>query len=442
MPKAKLQDLIDAHDQPFVVIDAQYRIVAANRRYQLRYGVDALDIVNRRCHEVSHHCDQPCHEVGEACPHLALFRDGVEVEVLHTHYHGDGQTERTRIRGYAIRGENGEVYLGEILYPLEVDVDLGCEAMRMVGHSPAFLACIDNLARVADCDASVLLNGESGVGKELAARFVHDRSARANGPFIAVNCAAMPESMFETELFGHEKGAFTGSAGLKKGLFEMAHDGTLFLDEVAEIPLTLQAKLLRVLETGEYRRIGGTQTLRADVRLVSASNRDLAGLVDQATFRQDLYYRLAGIEIVLPPLRARSEDIPALAEVLLARMAKAGAIPCRLDRGAAQALKRHDFPGNVRELRNILQRASLRARNGVIHAGDLELATPRPRTVSGPAPEATLPEGAGATRMDDIEKQLIQELLARHNGHRKTVAAILGVTERTLYRKLSKHGLT
>lgn len=439
MPHVKLQDLIEAHDQPFVVIDERYRIVAANQRYCLAYGLRLEDIVQRRCHEVSHHSQRPCHENGEDCPHQALFQAGRSTVVLHTHYRADGEAERTRIRGHAIRGQDGRLYLGEILYPLEVEAELGCEDMRMVGHSPAFLACVDNLARVADCEAPVLLHGESGVGKELAARFVHDRSPRKSGPFIAINCAAVPESMFETELFGHEKGAFTGSAGRKQGLFELADQGTLFLDEVAEIPAGLQAKLLRVLESGEFRRVGGTAVLKADVRLVSATNRDLLHLVDRGRFRQDLYYRLAGIEITLPPLRERREDIPALAEALLERMARHGRA-FRLDRDAAQRLKRHDFPGNVRELRNLLQRAALQSRDGIIRESDLSL-----ETVSTMPPPAAPPLGPAcppAKRLEDVEREYIRQLLAQHGGHRRTVAALMGVTERTLYRKLQKHRLT
>ena len=301
MPKVDLQEILEAHEQPFVVIDAQYRIVAANRRYCESYGVAQESILNRRCHEISHHSSRPCHENGEQCPHQALFGSGQSTVVLHTHYHADNAPERTRIRGHAIRDLDGRLYLGEILYPLESSSELECKDMRMVGHSPAFLACVDNLARVAESEASVLLYGESGVGKELAARFVHDRSPRSSGPFIAINCAAVPENMFENELFGHERGAFTGSTGQKKGLYELADGGTLFLDEISEIPLGLQAKLLRVLETGEFRRVGGTRTLKADVRLVSATNRNLLEWVDRQLFRLDLYYRLAGIDVALPP---------------------------------------------------------------------------------------------------------------------------------------------
>ncbi len=439
MPGVKLQEIIEAHDQPFVVIDEQYRIVAANRRYCDSYGASLETILNRRCHEISHHSPRPCHENGEQCPHQALFKGGQSTVVaLHTHYHADNAPERTRIRGHAIRGLDGRLYLGEILHPLEASSELDCKDMRMVGHSPAFLACVDNLARVAESEASILLFGESGVGKELAARFVHDRSPRSSGPFIAINCAAVPENMFESELFGHERGAFTGSTGQKKGLYELADGGTLFLDEISEIPLALQAKLLRVLETGEFRRVGGTKTLKADVRLVSATNRNLLDWVDQKLFRLDLYYRLAGIDVVLPPLRERRDDIGALAEALLSRLSGGARMRCRLDKEALNALKHYDFPGNVRELRNLLQRAMVRCSDGVIRAEDLNLEIP-PAATTAARKEALAGRPDGS--LSDLEKDYIRVLLGKHGGHRRTVADLLGITERTLYRKLKQHGL-
>src|SRR5574340_1606392 len=432
MPQFELQELIDTNDQPFVVIDREYRIVAANRRYAETYGVTTDAMVGQYCYAVSHHAARPCHENGEQCPHRALFGNGEAVEVLHTHYHVDDQPERTRIRGHALRGANGALYLGEQLYPLEVDASLDCDTMQMVGQSPAFLACVDNLARVADSEASILLYGESGVGKELAARFIHARSPRAGGPYIVINCAAVPESLFESELFGHERGAFSGSSGLKKGLFELADNGTLFLDEVGEIPLAMQAKLLRVLETGEFRRVGGTRTLTADVRVISATNRRLLDEVDAKLYRLDRNYRLAGIDVTLPPLRERAADLPELANFLLKRLT-GGQSPCRLAPDAVSALQAYDFPGNVRELRNLLQHAVLSCRDGTIRASDLRL----PLRVAQAPPDDT----GSSTSLRDMERAHLQSLLDAHHGHRARVAAALGITERTLYRKLKQYGL-
>ena len=433
-----IQNLIDTHEQPFVIIDRHYRIVAANRRYCDAYGISSEAIVGQTCHAVSHHSDRPCHENGEQCPHLALFKQGEAVEVLHTHYHADSQPERTRIRGHRLLGKDGETYLGEQMFPLEAEAGSVCDAMQMIGRSPAFLSCVDNLARVAESEASVLLFGESGVGKELAARFIHARSSHKNGSFIVINCAAVPENLFESELFGYERGAFSGSSGLKKGLFELADEGTLFLDEVGEIPLNLQAKLLRVLETGEYRRVGGTQTLSANVRLVSATNRRLLDEVDAKRFRLDLYYRVAGIDVTLPPLRERAEDLPDLAVYILKRLiGNQGS--CRLAPEAVAMLQAYDFPGNVRELRNLLQKAVLNCRGGVISAPDLQL--PVAALTASLATGAAPMQAASAQSLPALERAHIQGLLDAHQGHRARVAAALGITERTLYRKLKQYGL-
>jgi transcriptional regulator with PAS, ATPase and Fis domain len=435
----KIQSLIDTHEQAFVIIDRDYRIVSANRRYCDAYGIAPEAIAGKFCYTVSHHSARPCHENGEHCPHQALFTQGEAVEVLHTHFHADEQPERTRIRGHRLYGANGELYLGEQMFPLEAEAGSMCDALQMVGRSPAFLTCVDNLARVAESEASILLFGESGVGKELAARFIHARSSHNNGSFIVINCAAVPESLFESELFGHERGAFSGSSGQKKGLFELADGGTLFLDEVGEIPLNLQAKLLRVLETGEFRRVGGTLTLTANVRVVSATNRRLLDEVDAKRFRLDLYYRVAGIDVTLPPLRERAEDMPELAAYLLKRLI-GGQGSCRLDADAIAALRVYDFPGNVRELRNLLQKAVLKCRDGVITAADLHLpvaAAPSAQTASAVALQAASPQSLSA-----LERAHIQGLLDTHQGHRARVATALGITERTLYRKLSRYGLS
>ena len=328
--------------------------------------------------------------------------------------------------------------------------DMDCDDMRMIGRSPAFLNCVDNLTSAAESEAPILLFGESGVGKELAAQYIHKRSSRNTGQFVALDCAAISESLFESELFGHERGAFTGCVGRKLGLFELAHGGTLFLDELGEIPVSMQAKLLRVLESGEFRRVGGRETLKADVRLVSATNRDLLEMVDQGRFRLDLYYRISGIDIRLPPLRERLPDIPALAQAILARISQSSKVRYRLTDKAIAKLSAYDYPGNVRELRNILQKAAALS-NGVIGEEHILLASPRPSTphfvnkAHNPLPEPNKPLAAvvasGAPSMTEVEVRYISELLEKHHGHRRTVAGILGISERTLYRKLKHYQL-
>lgn len=444
-----LQSLINIQDNPFVLIDANYRVVSANHAYCSVYGMSPDEIVGRLCHEISHHSPVPCHENGEVCPHQKVFATGEPCQVLHIHYDNHNHAERVRLKGHPIRGMDGSLYLGEAIVPLGASDELDCDEMRMIGQSPAFLACAEKLGRVADSEAPILLYGESGVGKELAAEFVHKSSARRGHPYVAVNCAAIAESVFESEFFGHERGAFTGCIGRKQGLFELAHGGTLFLDEVGEIPLSMQPKLLRVLETGEYRRVGGTENLTADVRIVSATNRNLLDRVDQGLFREDLYYRIAGIDVTLPSLRERRPDIPALAEALLARIGSAAKRRPRLGEDAISRLMAYDYPGNVRELRNVLQKAAALTANGIIHAkhiqfessGDISpLKLPQPEPLPPMTETAVMVSSAGLS-IEEMEIRHIQDLLARHSGHRRTVADILGISERTLYRKLNRYDL-
>ncbi|MCL6555575.1 MAG: sigma 54-interacting transcriptional regulator [Burkholderiales bacterium] len=435
VPDFDWHDVIDLQESPFVVIDGDYRIVAANQAYCETYGVRREAVVGRCCHEVSHHSPVPCHENGEDCPHRRVFSGEARVELIHTHFDAMGRPEHVKLVGRRMVARDGQQFLAESITRLGA-AELDCDELRMIGRSPAFLNCVEHLTAAAQSEAPVLLLGESGVGKELAARFVHRSSSRASKPFVALDCTAIPESLFEAELFGHERGAFTGCVGRREGLFEQADGGTLFLDEIGEIPLGLQAKLLRVLETGEFRRVGGRDVLRADVRLVSATNRDLLAMVDAGRFRQDLYYRIAGIDVRLPPLRERREDIPALAEVLLARISERAGRRYRISEAALSLLVRYDYPGNVRELRNVLQKAAALSSNGLIEAEHILF----PRESSAlPVPQPW-PE-ANPGRAPELEARRIAELLTRHQGNRRRVAQALGVSERTLYRKLARYQL-
>ncbi|MGE5242555.1 MAG: sigma-54 interaction domain-containing protein [Bacteroidota bacterium] len=443
-----LQALIDAQENPFVLIDEGYRVVAANSAYQAAYGVDPSKIVGRYCHEVSHHRDSPCWQHGEACPHQEVFGNHRACQSLHTHYDALGRAEHVQIKGYIIPTPDGGHLLGESIFRLTSPEELDCEEMRMIGRSPAFLHAIEQLTRAADSNANVLLFGESGVGKELAAHYVHQHSPRKKGPFMAVDCAALTESLFESEIFGHERGAFTGCVGRKRGLFELADGGTLFLDEVGELSPAMQAKLLRVLETGEFRRVGGREVLRADVRVIAATNRHIRAMVERGEFREDLYYRLACINVDLPPLRARRSDIAVLAEALLARINTANHAHCYLTGEAMEKLTNYDFPGNVRELRNTLQRAVAMcgANNGAIAADGIVFSA-----ATGPAPNAdgarpnpaepAVSADAAPLSIREVEIRYLNELLARYDGQRRPVAQAMGISERTLYRKLRRYGL-
>jgi two-component system response regulator HydG len=313
--------------------------------------------------------------------------------------------------------------------------DLGAPGGRtLVGQSPAFRALMDTLRQAAPSSATVLLVGESGTGKELAARAIHEFSPRAKGPFIPVNCAALPETILEAELFGVEKGAFTGAVARREGRFERARGGTLFLDEVGEISPSAQVKLLRVLQEGEIERLGGTQTLPVDVRLVAATNKDLRREVAEARFREDLFYRLNVVEVRIPSLASRREDIPLLADHFLRRYAAKNAKSVRaFSREALQILENYAWPGNVRELEHAVERAIVLTRGEIIEASDL------PDTVRqgpiGSASQLVIPIG---TPMDEIERRVIHETLRHTKGDKTLAAQLLGIAARTIYRKLER----
>lgn len=445
---SELQSLIDVQENPFVLIDENYKIVAANRAYCVNYAVDSKNIVGHFCHEISHLSSVPCHQNGEDCPHQEVFRTGKMHEVIHTHFDAQNRPEHVHIKGHPIRGANNKLYLGEAVYPIADSDDLFCKDMQMVGNSPSFLACIDHLTRAAASDAAILLLGESGVGKELAAQYIHKRSNRNAQPLIVLNCASIAIDMFEDELFGHERGAFTGCVGRKQGLFELANNGILFLDEIGDMPLFMQAKLLRVLESGEYRRIGGTETLRADVRLISATNNNLQKKVEAGEFRHDLYYRIAGIDLRLPSLRERSSDIPALTQSILKRITQVGNPNFKLTREAQEKLHTYAFPGNIRELRNILFKAVSESNNGIINAENIHLAPTIEQQSENSRHEIpvelirrTSDIKPNNVSIAEMEADHIEKLLSSYNGHRRNVADALGISERTLYRKLKRYNL-
>jgi two-component system response regulator AtoC len=309
------------------------------------------------------------------------------------------------------------------------------EPPGVVAQDPAMLAMLAQLKKVAVTDATVLLLGESGTGKEVTAQVVHRESRRSHGPFVAVNCAALSETLLESEMFGHEKGAFTGAAAVRRGRFELADGGTLFLDEVAELRSPLQAKLLRVLQEQRFERVGGTRTIEVDVRIIAATNRDLGEEMRAGRFREDLYHRLAVFPIRLPPLRERLGDVVPLARHLLVRVARQLGRPAfQLDDAAQAALVGYTWPGNVRELANVLERAGILADGQTITKDLLVLGLP---SLAGTAPEPASAEGT----LEELEKQAIRRALAATGGNRKQTAARLGIGLRTLYDKLRAYGI-
>jgi len=442
-----LQSIINAADNGFVLIDKNYNIVAANDAYCKTYGVDSDEIKGHKCHQISHHSDVPCHLNGEDCPHKKVFETQAPHQVLHVHYDHKNEEEHVRIKGSPIYGTDGELYLGEAIFPIAKSDDMGCDKQRMLGTSPIFIACIEEMAGAATSDVAILLNGESGVGKELAAKFIHNKSKRRAQPFVSIDCASISEGIFESELFGHERGAFTGCVGRRNGLIESAENGTLFMDEIGEVPLALQGRLLRALETGNYRRLGGREDLHVDVRIICATHNNLRKMVEQGTFRADLYYRIAGISITIPPLRERRSDITPLVKSMLEKMNATNGSAAQITDEALDLLQNYDYPGNIRELRNILQKSIIVSTNGLITPELLQLNNLSSIYVN---PLADRRRQSRATKainpstnrsLTDVEASHIESLLHQHNGHRARVADELRISERTLYRKLKQYNL-
>jgi transcriptional regulator with PAS, ATPase and Fis domain len=454
----ELQSLVDCHEDPFVVIDRDFRIVAVNKAYEKTYGTGRDNPVGLHCYKISHDNDAPCCWSGEDCPHENLFKNGTQSSCVHIHYDEQHRIHQVRVTAYPLHSSSGELYMGELIQPISSLENDKLEYHRLVGQARSFTACMEQLKLVAATAAPVLLQGETGTGKELAASFIHSHSPRREKAFLTVDCTSLTDTLFEAEVFGHARGAFTGSVGEKIGLFEQADGGTLFLDEVGELPMNQQAKLLRILETGQYRRVGGRGTRKADVRVICATNRHLWEAVQAASFREDLYYRIACLTVRLPNLRERIEDIPMLANNLLEPVSKTMRRRFSLTPDALDCLKSYQYPGNVRELRNILFVAATHSTSDEISASVIEdvigqLARNRaPRNPAAEEPAAqnagTIPETASVQTMGnrssslgDVEAQHIRELLDRYTGNRRLVAKDLGISERTLYRKLKKFNL-
>lgn len=298
---------------------------------------------------------------------------------------------------------------------------------RIITKNPKMLEILDHVRTVAMSDFPVLIYGGSGVGKELIARAIHDASKRAEGPFIPINCGAIPENMLETELFGHEKGAFTGAHARKLGLLEIAHHGTLFLDEISELSSSLQGKLLRVIETGTFFRVGGTKEIVVDVKILSATNKDIKSEMERNNFRSDLYYRISTLTLSIPPLRERRDDIPLLVEHTI--QSNPGFKNKEFSNEALKVLFEYPWPGNVRELQNVVHRTLLLSKNDVIEPPDL------------PADLIADPKGSGR-RLEDVERDHILKILKEAGGHKGKAAEILGVDPKTLYRKLLSYGIS
>lgn len=429
---AQVQALIsylDHEPAPMIVMNTAYEILAANTAYQRQFGTAGKPYVGHKCYAISHHYNVPCDQAGEHCPlQNALASKGPD-RVLHIHHTPRGPEHVDVELRPIIDADHKIVGFVERLQTVR-HASAQPSQDGLVGKSPAFNRALGELQRVAASALPVLLLGESGTGKELFARAVHEASPRARGPFVVVDCSGLTETLFESELFGYEKGAFTGAVARKAGLIETAKGGTIFLDEIGDVPLSMQVKLLRLIESGTYRRVGSVETQTADFRLVAATHKPLQKMVEDGSFRQDLYYRISAFPIHLPALRERADDIPLLVESFLQRNAS----PFSRLRAAPETLarlKRHSWPGNIRELRNVLERARLFADDGVIKPEHLP---------PGLGPSVSLPKfspsPSGALSDEDFAAYV-----RRFSGTRKELAQALGMSERTLYRRLKQTGL-
>lgn len=422
MPFTELASFLQAQSEPHILFDTQYRIIVVNQAFR-KYCNPQTSVIGRTCYEVSHNYDMPCDRSGETCPLAKSRRSGKTERVLHMHHTPNGE-EYVSIELTPVKNESGEITcFVEKIEPVKMAKGI-TERNSLQGQSPSFEHMMHQIGKAASADISILLYGESGTGKELVAQAIHRAGKRAAKPFIVVDCSGISETYFETELFGQEKGAFSKTGSAKKGLVDAADGGTLFLDEVGDLPLSMQSKLLRLLETGAYRRPGSADPRRADIRIISATSHDLKQKADAGLFRKDLYYRLDIFPIHVPPLRDRLEDIPLLVTSLLKKMAPERNLSISPE--AMYRLQTYPYPGNVRELRNFLERACLLCDDSEI--------TPEHLLI----PEDTTSVDTFGSANPASQQARLRQILSTFSGNRKKLAAMLGISERTLYRRLAE----
>ena len=433
-PTPVLARMLEGYDCPAILVSADYTILATNNRYQDTFGEVPLESAPR-CYTVSHGYTVPCDQAGEDCPLNAAKQSGHKERVLHIHQTPRGK-EHVDVEMLPINDDDGNLlFFVELLKPVPL-ASSSVGDVEMVGVSEPFNRMLAKISRVGPSDAAVLLLGESGTGKELAARAIHMSSERKSKALVTLECAGLTDSLFESELFGHVKGAFTGANYNTTGLVSLADGGTLFLDEIGDVPLSMQVKLLRLLETGTFRAVGSAEVCSSDFRLICATHKNLAAMVDEGTFRRDLFYRINVFPIGTPSLAQRTEDIPVLASALLEMMGKEKKF--HLTESAVQRLSEHSFRGNIRELRNLLKRATVLADTNVID-GDLivECFEEDPIQLGlNAVNELGHPREGGYVSLKTAESDYLTELMDAHGQDKTVVAKIAGISVRSLYRKL------
>lgn len=419
-----LATMLNGYDYPAILVSADYRILATNQRYLDSFGeIDQSEPAY--CYKVSHNFTVPCDQAGEDCPLSAARTSGQKERVLHIHHTPRGK-EHVDVEMLPILDDDGSIkFFVELLKPVTL-ASAQIHDVDMVGASPAFNKMIASITRVGPTPASVLLLGESGTGKEMAALAIHNASNRCDKPMVTLECAGLTETLFESELFGHVKGSFTGATYDKQGLIEAAHGGTLFLDEIGDVSIDLQVKLLRLIETGTYRPVGSRESKRADFRLICATHKDIFSMVETGEFRQDLYYRINVYPIYLPSLNERNSDIALLAKSILKRIDQHEKY--LITDSAVHLLRQHRYIGNIRELRNILSRAIVLANTPVIDQHvikdclDIDRVSNRPRDAM--------------VDLKTNEQLYLQRLMTFTENDKERAATIAGISVRSLYRKL------
>ncbi|WP_286234944.1 sigma-54 interaction domain-containing protein [Thalassotalea sediminis] len=433
MQHSIIQSTINAIEKPVIFLDLNYRIRAVNKAYEDLYTKKVI-VGKSRCHEISHNSKNPCDQHGEDCPIKTCMQSQKATSVVHIH-----QTEQGKqfcdILMRPVKNEHGKI-IGflEILEQINfASAELAKD--KMIGESEPFKHMLKQINRAAKSDIAVLLQGETGTGKELVAKALHEGSHRNEKPFVIIECTGLNETLFESELFGHEKGAFTGATHTKKGLIEIAHGGTVFFDEIGDVPLNMQVKLLRLLETRSFRSVGGLKQKKADFRFLSASHKNLKELMEKGLFREDLYYRIAGFPIYLPPLRERKVDIKSLVIYFLNHSEYKNKT---YSDKALLALEQYNFPGNIRELRNIIEQSVLLSDEDTVCVEDLP---PYIQETSFTQLPDIVEENTNLMTLETAEKKYLAEVTNTFEGNIEDLATQLNVSVRTLYRKLNKYQL-
>lgn len=430
MNTSVIQSTINAIDKPVIFLNLDYTIQAVNDSYRELYKSNVIT-GQSKCYEISHNSTDPCDKHGEACPLKLCLENDKSNSVVHIHHTELGK-QFCDILMKPVKDDNG-ITIGflEIIEDISF-ASADMKKNKMVGESHEFRQMLKHVNRAAKSDIAVLLQGQTGTGKELVAQALHDGSDRKEKPFVIIECTGLNETLFESELFGHEKGAFTGATHAKKGLVEIANGGTVFFDEIGDVPLNMQVKLLRLIETRTFRSVGGLKQKKADFRFLSASHKNLKQLVQQGRFREDLYYRIAGFPIHLPALSSRKEDIPLLVNYFLNHSEFNHK---EFSSAALTAIQNYSFPGNIRELKNIVEQSSLLSDEDIIEKSDL------PDYVFEQSNAFSDKWHSNLISLEKVESDYLKMVFKNKQDSIEEVAGKLDVSVRTLYRKLSKYSI-